>query len=86
MKDEYSLQELLADLNEEEEVIDPGDNYLTPTQWAKRWGISLGHARQAIARLMKAGKMGRRQRTQVRINGSNYPQPVYGIIDKDEQL
>ena len=83
--DAYSLEQLLADLNEDEEPIDPGENFLTPEQWARRGGISLNKARAIIRRALRQGKMTRCHRIVERINGSTFPQPVYGIIKKEEQ-
>jgi hypothetical protein len=83
--DGYSLEELLADLAEDEEIVDPGEDYLTPEQWAKRWGISLNNTRAVIRRALRQNKMERRHRQMERINGSTFPQPVYGFTKKEEQ-
>ena len=83
--DGYSLEELLADLNEDEEPIDPGEDFLPAELWAKRWGISLNNARAVIRRALRQGKMERRHRQMERINGSTFPQPVYGFTKKEEQ-
>ena len=83
--DGYSLEELLADLNEDEEPIDPGEDFLPAELWAKRWGISLNNARNIIRRALRQNKMERRHRQTERINGSTFPQPVYGFTKKEEQ-
>jgi len=83
MKEPYSLEELLADLNAEEAQPDPGEDYRTPEQWGRHWGVSVDTARRIIATALKNGKMERRQRTITRINGSPYPQPVYGFTKKE---
>ena len=86
MADEYSLEELYADLYAEQAASDPGDDYLTAEQWKRRWNISIDITRRVIATAVKNGKMERRHRTMTRINGATYPQPVYGFIKKEEQL
>jgi len=81
MKDplDYTMDELLASI-EEVTADPPQDGFLTAAEWGKVWGKSLEIARDAIKKLLIAGKMDRSYRTEVSpLDGHIYKTNTFGI-------
>ena len=81
MKDplDYTMDELLASI-EEITADPPQDGFLTVVEWGRVWGKSLEVTRDAIKKLLIAGKMERSYRTEVSLlDGHIYKTNTFGI-------
>jgi len=74
------LDELLAEIEEQIEAPDPGEEYLSTEQWARVWGVPQWRATQAIGKLVRAGTMEASERVETDRRGRPYRKPVYRLI------
>jgi hypothetical protein len=80
---EFTLDELLASIGEIE-LPPPQDRYLTTAEWGRVWGTGLKATRNAIAKLLEAGKMDRSYRVEAsRLSDQTYRKPVFGLKENE---
>ena len=85
---EYSLEELLACVNDPLTQAGDDEGYRSSSEWATYWGRGITVTRKAIARLLEAGVMEAKERRAIgALDGRNYRLMVYRINEeKYEQL
>ena len=74
------LADLLREVEGPTAAPDPGEEYLTPEQWAAVWGCSLDKAQHSVTRLVRAGIMEMSRREGLNIVGHRSFTPVYRIV------
>ena len=77
---EFGIRELLREINALPE--DPGEEYHSREEWQSLWGVCCTRAKDAISRLVRAGRMEKAIRMTETMDGRFYPVPVYRVVPK----
>ena len=77
---EFSIRQLLREIQEYPE--DPGVEYHSREEWQNMWKVSRTMAKDAISRLLHAGRMEMGQRMGETLDGRLCRIPVYRVVPK----
>ena len=77
---EFTIRQLLREIHEYPE--DPGVEYHSREEWQNMWKVSRTRAKDAISRLVRAGRMEKATRMTETMDGRLYPVPVYRVVPK----
>jgi hypothetical protein len=80
--DEITLDQLMSEIREMTKEEDPGSEYLSAVDWAKRWQRGLTQTRAVIRTLVGMERMVRMTRKCMAADGRMTRTPVYAIMEE----